>query len=90
MHALCTLPQFLLVNMSFNPIEGEGCYVCVWGGMWAFPPFIHGPVIPEGRYLIETSHLAVFQGLSISVYILAVSLSMFSLYLLHEDYPLLG
>lgn len=85
------LPQFLLVNMGFSPVEVEGCVCLCGGGACGYlPPFIHGPVIPEGRYLKETSHLAVFQGLSISVYILAVSLSMFSLHLLHEEYPLFG
>lgn len=84
------LPQFLLVNMGFNSVEVEGCVCLCGGGACGYLPFIHGPVIPEGRYLKETSHLAVFQCLSISVYILAVSLSMFSLQLLHEEYPLFG
>lgn len=50
----------------------------VWGrGMWVSSSFLYGPVIPEGRYLMATSHSAVFQGLSISAYCLAVSLSIF-------------
>lgn len=84
------LTQFLLVNMGFNPVEVEGCVCLCGGGAWGYlPPFIHGPVIPEGE-VFERDLPFSSVSLSISVYILPVSLSMFSLHLLHEDYPLFG
>lgn len=61
-----------------------------WEGYVGIFLFFYMVVKPGGTYLMENFHSALFQGLSISAYCLAVSFSIFSLYLSRRNILCLG